>query len=92
MIDRGRSIFGFVDWCARLHCPLGGSAGMYRICVRNSACVVGLVKVCFVGLRPISKLTSLKPVEHARKALHTDDALRSKTSIERRYANVLFID
>jgi len=36
--------------------------------------------------------TSLKPAEHVEKDLHINEALRNKTNVDRRYANVIFID
>ena len=36
-------------------------------------------------------LTSLKPAEHVEKDLHINEALRNKTNVDRRYANIIFI-
>lgn len=52
--------------------------------------ITSFITIC--ELTSFTLLTSLKPVERVEKDLHRNEALRSKTNVERRYANILFID
>lgn len=67
--------------------------------MRNTACFVGADKKVFITsfvticeFTSFTLLTSLKPVERVEKDLHINEALRNKTNVERRYANILFIE